>query len=127
MEVSSHRLSLFLTRAEKLGLGRVLEILHTCDWTSPTIDTDSLGSLQDPELDFELNAFDDGEDEDDQNQEKGSEKDVDYMERMMAMLLHARGMVQFPVILCICMDRLMSRNGPGNGIGGTETVCSADD
>lgn len=71
---------------EKLGLPRVLEILHTCDWTSPTLETDSLGSFQDPELDFELNAFDN-----EQNDENGSEKDVDYMERMMAMLLHARG------------------------------------
>ena len=78
---------------EKLGLPRVLEILHTCDWTSPALETDSLGSFQDPELDFELNAFDDNE----QNDENGSEKDVDYMERMMAMLLHARGNFSCPL------------------------------
>ena len=43
-----------------------------------------MGFLQDAELEFELNAFDD-------DKEAGSEKDVDYMERMMAMLINARG------------------------------------
>jgi hypothetical protein len=69
---------------EKLGLGRVFEILHTCDWTSTSADSESMGSLQDAELEFELNAFD-------EDKEAGSEKDVDYMERMMAMLINARG------------------------------------
>jgi len=48
-------------------------------------DNESMGSLQDAELDFELGAFED------QDGEDGSEQDVDYLERMMAMLLHARG------------------------------------
>jgi hypothetical protein len=76
-------------KAEKQGLPRVLEVLHTCDWTSsPDEDEESIGSLQDgAELDFELNAF--GEENDEQN---GSEQDVEYMERMMSMLLSARGM-----------------------------------
>ena len=70
---------------EKLGLPRVLEVLHTCDWASSDIDDDgSIGSLQDAEVDFELNAFDD-------DKENGSERDVEYMERMMAMLISARG------------------------------------
>ena len=70
---------------EKHGLQRVIEVLHTCDWASAAIEDDgSLGSLQDAEVDFELNAFDD-------NKENGSEKDVEYMERMMAMLITARG------------------------------------
>jgi hypothetical protein len=70
--------------AEKLGVARVLEFLHTCDWTSTSADSESIGSLQDAELEFELNAFDD-------DKEDGSEKDVEYMERMMAMLINARG------------------------------------
>jgi hypothetical protein len=70
--------------AEKLGLTRVLEFLHTCDWASTSADSESIGSLQDAELEFELNAFDD-------DKEDGSEKDVEYMERMMAMLINARG------------------------------------
>lgn len=75
----------YLTNPEKRGLARVLEILHTCDWTSPEIgDDDSGRSLEDGELEFELNAFDD-------NKEHGSEQDVEYLERMMAMLVSARG------------------------------------
>jgi hypothetical protein len=74
---------------EKLGLPRVLEVLHTCDWTSPTEDTDSIGSFQDTDIDFELNAFD-------EDKENGSEKDVEYMERMMSMLLSARGTFPSP-------------------------------
>jgi hypothetical protein len=71
---------------EKLGVERVMDVLHTCDWTSPADETDSLGSLQEAhELDFELNGFDDD------HGEEGSEEDVEYMERMMAMLLNARG------------------------------------
>jgi hypothetical protein len=60
-------------------------VLHTCDWTS-TIpgDDDSIGSFQDAELDFELSAFDD-------DKQNGSERDVEYMERMMAMLINAKG------------------------------------
>jgi hypothetical protein len=75
-------------KAEKLGLPRVLEVLHTCDWTSSLDeDEESIGSLQDgTELDFELNAFD--EEYEEQN---GSEQEVEYMERMMSMLLNARG------------------------------------
>jgi hypothetical protein len=72
---------------EKLGRDRVIEILHTCDWTSSTEESDSLGSLQDGEIDFELNAFD----EHDEDKEDGSERDVEYMEKMMTMLLNARG------------------------------------
>jgi len=61
-----------------------VEVLQTCNWISdPLDDNESMGSLQDAELEFELGAF-----EDDDN---GSEQDVDYMERMMAMLLNARG------------------------------------
>ena len=62
---------------------RVLEVLHTCDWTATTLDTDSIGSFQTSDIDFELAGFDD--------EEHGSEKDVEYMERMMAILLSARG------------------------------------
>ena len=65
----------------------MLEVLYTCDWASPAADTDSIGSLQDAEIDYELNAFD----EDENTKQDGSEKDVEYMERMMTMLLHARG------------------------------------
>lgn len=73
---------------EKLGLPRVLEVLHTCDWASTILgDDDSIGSLQDAELDFELSPFDD----DDNDKQNGSETDVEYMERMMAMLINARG------------------------------------
>lgn len=73
---------------EKLGLPRVLEVLHTCDWTSSTVeDSESIGSLQDGEIDFELSAFDD-------DKEHGSERDVEYVERMMAMLINARGITQ---------------------------------
>jgi hypothetical protein len=43
-----------------------------------------MGSFQGSEIEFELNAFDD-------DKENGSERDVEYMERMMAMLLSARG------------------------------------
>jgi hypothetical protein len=60
--------------------------LHTCDWTSLTEDTESIGSFQDTDVDFELNAFD-------EDKENGSEKDVEYMERMMSMLLSARGTI----------------------------------
>jgi hypothetical protein len=78
-------LPLNISDLEKLGLPRVLEVLHTCDWASADIDDDgSIGSLQDAEIDFELNAFDD-------DKENGSERDVEYMERMMAMLISARG------------------------------------
>ena len=74
---------------EKLGLPRIFEILHTCDWTSSTAeDEESIGSLQDGEIDFELNAFDD-------DKLEGSERDVEYMERMMAMLISARGILYF--------------------------------
>jgi len=104
---------------EKLGLPRVLEILHTCDWTSPTLETDSLGSFQDPELDFELNAFADNE----QNDENGSEKDVDYMERMMAMLLHARGNLSCPLSVDAWVN---GRHEAGDGIRGSETTGTAD-
>jgi len=63
----------------------VLEVLHTCDWASADIeDEGSIGSLRDAEVDFELNAFDD-------DKENGSEQDVEYMERMMALLINARG------------------------------------
>jgi hypothetical protein len=73
--------------AEKLGLPRVLEVLYTCDWTSsPESDEESIDSLQNGDLDFELHAFD--EENEEQN---GSEQDVEYMERMMSMLLNARG------------------------------------
>jgi alpha- and gamma-adaptin-binding protein p34 len=78
-------------RAEKQGLPRVLEVLHTCDWTAfPDEDEESVGSLHDGELDFELNAFEDDQQEDKQD---GSEQEVEYMERMMAMLLNARGIL----------------------------------
>lgn len=87
---------------EKLGLARVFEILHTCDWTSPSADSESMGSLQDAELEFELNAFDD-------DKEAGSEKDVEYMERMMAMLINARG-----IELTVCSN---GRNGTRDGFG----------
>lgn len=76
---------------ERLGLPRVREVLHTCDWTlSPDDEEESIGSFQDgAELDFELDAF--GE-SDEQN---GSEQDVEYMERMMSMLLSARGIPSY--------------------------------
>jgi len=91
---------------EKLGLPRVLEVLHTCAWASADIDDDgSIGSLQDAEIDFELNAFDD-------NKENGSERDVEYMERMMAMLISARGN--------ICRNiAVNARNGSGYRPRGT--------
>jgi len=89
---------------EKLGKARVLEVLHTCDWSSAPDDTDSLGSLQDGEIDFELNAFD----EDEENKEKGSEKDVEYMERMMAMLLNARGIIHSESSLKVEIGQEMS-------------------
>jgi hypothetical protein len=61
-----------------------------------------MGSLQDGELEFELNAFDD-------DKEAGSEKDVDYMERMMAMLINARGNgFTLPFVLMIEMGREMN-------------------
>ena len=62
-------------------------MLHTCDWVSSTAqdEEESIGSLQDGEIDFELNSFDDDD------QQDGSEQDVEYMERMMAMLINARG------------------------------------
>ena len=77
---------------EKEGLSRLLEVLHTCDWTSShDEDEESMGSLQDGELEFELNGFDDDPQEVDKP--NGSERDVEYMERMMAMLLNARGTI----------------------------------
>jgi hypothetical protein len=61
-----------------------------------------MGFLQDAELEFELNAFDD-------DKEAGSEKDVDYMERMMAMLINARGNDStWPFFLMIEMGREMN-------------------
>ena len=77
---------MLISNVEKLGLPRVLEILHTCDWTSPIVDEEhaSIGLLQDTEVDFELGAFD-------EDKVDGSERDVEYMERMMAMLINARG------------------------------------
>jgi len=77
---------------EQQGLPRLLEVLHTCDWTSSTNEDDeSIGSLQDCELEFELKAF--GDDPQQEDKEIGSEHDVEYMERMMAMLLNARGSI----------------------------------
>ena len=74
------------------------------------METDSLGSLQDPtELDFELNAF---VDEDNENPEGGSERDVDYMERMMTMLLHARGIFRAKVV----RERLIVETGQEMGL-----------
>jgi hypothetical protein len=82
-------LCLILNNLEKLGLLRIFEILHTCDWTSlPDEDEESIGSLQNGEIEFELNAFDD-------DKQEGSERDVEYMERMMAMLISARGNLCF--------------------------------
>ena len=90
---------------EKLGLPRVLEVLQTCDWASEDIDDDgSIGSLQDAEVDFELNAFDD-------DKENGSERDVEYMERMMAMLISARGNLGRRIVANI-------RNGSGYELRG---------
>jgi hypothetical protein len=68
-----------LSNIEKLGLPRVLEVLHTCDWASVAEEEDSIGSLQD-------DAFDD-------DKADGSERDVEYMERMMAMLISAKGIL----------------------------------
>jgi hypothetical protein len=94
-----------LSDLEKLGRPRVLEILHTCDWASADIDDDaSIGSFQDAEVDFELNAFDD-------DKENGSERDVEYMERMMAMLIGARGNLGRRVVA-------NTRNGSGNELRG---------
>ena len=79
-------------QVEKQGLPRVLEVLHTCDWTSsPSEDDESMGSLQDGELEFELRAF--GDDLQEEDKQIGSEHDVEYMERMMTMLLSARGSI----------------------------------
>ena len=73
------------SNVEKRGIERVLEVLRTCDWNSSNAeDDDSIRSLQDAELDFELNAFDD-------DKLNGSEWDVEYVERMMDMLISARG------------------------------------
>jgi hypothetical protein len=94
-----------LSDLEKLGLPRVLEVLHTCDWASEDIDDDgSIGSLQDAEVDFELNAFDD-------DKENGSERDVEYMERMMAMLISAKGNLYRRIVA-------NSRNGSGYELRG---------
>lgn len=95
-----------ISDVEKLGLPRVVEVLHTCDWTSST-DEESIGSFHDGEIDFELNAFDD-------DKIDGSEMDVEYMERMMAMLITARGTnyVKFAKF----------RNGSGHEFRGTETI-----
>jgi hypothetical protein len=93
---------------EKLGLPRVLEVLYTCDWTSPTAeDSESIDSFQEGEIDFELNAFDD-------DKQDGSERDVEYMERMMAMLINARGKTQ--------KGFSNFRNGSGDEFRGTETI-----
>jgi hypothetical protein len=56
--------------------------------------------LQDVEVDFELNAFED-------DKENGSERDVEYMERMMAMLISARGNLGRQIVA-------NTRNGSGN-------------
>lgn len=93
---------------EKLGLPRVLEVLYTCDWTSPTAeDSESIDSFHEGEIDFELNAFDD-------DKQDGSEGDVEYMERMMAMLINARGNTR---------KRFSNfRNGSGDEFRGTEAI-----
>ena len=82
---------------EKLGLPRILEILeilHTCDWTSSTAEDELwIGSLQDVEIDFELYTFDD-------DKLEGSERDVEYMEIMMAMLISARGILYLEWLEC---------------------------
>ena len=66
-----------------------------------------MDSFQEGEIDFELNAFDD-------DKQEGSERDVEYMERMMAMLINARGNTQ--------KGFTNFRNGSGDGFGGTETI-----
>jgi hypothetical protein len=72
---------------EKLGLPRILEVLHTCDWSSSALDdTENVDSVGATDIDFELNFFDD-------DKQQGSEKDVENMEQMMVMLLHAKGLV----------------------------------
>lgn len=77
-------------------------MLHTCDWASADIDDDgSIGSLQDAEVDFELNAFED-------DKEDGSEQDVEYMERMMALLITARGTTNGSSLLMIERGQDMS-------------------
>jgi hypothetical protein len=71
-------------------------VLHTCDWSSAsTEDDESIGSFQNTEVDFELGAFDDDDDDD---KESGSERDVEYMEQMMTILISARGAAS--AILC---------------------------
>ena len=52
------------------------------------IASDEFGSFQDGEIDFELNGFDH-----DDWKESGSERDVEYMESMMTMLINARGII----------------------------------
>jgi len=97
-------------------LDRVIEVLHTCNWTSDSLDdNESLGSLQDAELDFELDAFRDEDAED-----GGSEQDVEYMERMMTMLLHARGTKS-------TLNDVNPRNGGRDAAGRTQAMGATDD